>query len=68
MHYVDEGRGEPVIFLHGNPTWSYIYRGFVRPLSSNYRIIAPDHLGFGRSENLPKRPTPLSGIKRTLRK
>ncbi len=49
MHYVDEGSGAPVVMLHGNPTWSYLYRRFVRPLSATHRVVAPDHLGFGRS-------------------
>lgn len=50
MHYLDEGSGHPVLLLHGNPTWSYLYRRFVRPLASTHRVIAPDHLGFGRSD------------------
>lgn len=50
MHYVDEGEGEAVVCLHGEPTWSYLYRKFVPPLSRKYRIIAPDHMGFGKSE------------------
>ena len=51
MHYVDEGEGEPVLLLHGNPTWSFLYRKFV-PLiaSAGFRVIAPDHIGFGLSE------------------
>lgn len=50
MHYVDEGSGEPVILIHGEPTWSYLYRNFIPPLSRNFRVIAPDHMGFGKSE------------------
>lgn len=53
MHYVDEGPrdGPPVVMAHGNPTWSYLYRHFIPPLvKAGYRAIAPDHLGFGRSE------------------
>lgn len=53
MHYVDEGPrdGRPVVLLHGNPTWGYLYRNFIPPLvSGGYRAIVPDHLGFGRSE------------------
>lgn len=53
MHYVDEGSGPPVILVHGTPTWSYLYRRLIKVLSMNYRVIAPDHLGFGRSEKLP---------------
>lgn len=50
MHYVDEGRGEPIILLHGEPTWGYIYRKFVPPLAQSWRVIVPDHMGFGKSE------------------
>lgn len=50
MHYVDEGQGETVLFLHGNPTWSYLYRHQIRGLRESYRCLAPDHLGFGFSE------------------
>jgi haloalkane dehalogenase len=56
MHYVDEGRGRPVVLLHGNPTWGYLYRKFIGPLTgAGYRAIVPDHLGFGRSDK-PDRP------------
>ncbi len=52
MSYVDEGpRGdEAVVMLHGNPTWSFYYRGLVGALSSRTRCIAPDHVGMGLSE------------------
>jgi pimeloyl-ACP methyl ester carboxylesterase len=50
MHYVDEGEGEPIVCLHGEPTWGYVYRKFVGPLSKKYRVIVPDHMGFGKSE------------------
>jgi haloalkane dehalogenase len=53
MHYVDVGPrdGRPVVLLHGNPTWGYLYRNFVGPLAdAGHRAIVPDHLGFGRSE------------------
>lgn len=50
MHYVDEGRGHPLLFIHGTPTWSFEWRHLVRGLSSEYRCIAPDLLGFGLSE------------------
>jgi hypothetical protein len=58
MHYVDEGRrdGRPVVLLHGNPTWSFLYRNFIPPLTeAGHRAIALDHLGFGRSDK-PDRP------------
>ena len=51
MHYVDEGEGEPVLLLHGNPTWSFLYRKFIPPIkAAGYRVIVPDHIGFGLSE------------------
>jgi cis-3-alkyl-4-acyloxetan-2-one decarboxylase len=53
MHYVDEGprEGLPVVLLHGNPTWGYLYRNFIPPLvEAGHRAIVPDHLGFGRSD------------------
>ena len=49
MHYVDEGTGDPVLLVHGTPTWSFEYRHVIAALSSRYRCIAPDHLGFGLS-------------------
>jgi pimeloyl-ACP methyl ester carboxylesterase len=51
MHYVDEGKGDVILFVHGTPTWSFLYREFIKELSGNYRCIAIDHLGFGLSEN-----------------
>jgi len=54
MHYIDEGprSGRPVVMVHGNPTWGYLYRNFVPPLvKAGFRAIVPDHLGFGRSDN-----------------
>ena len=50
MHYVDEGNGEPVVMLHGNPTWSFYYRELIKGLSNSYRCIAPDHIGCGLSD------------------
>jgi len=53
MHYIDEGPpgGRPVVLVHGNPTWGFVYRNFVGPLTAaGYRVIVPDHLGFGRSD------------------
>jgi haloalkane dehalogenase len=49
-HYLDEGRGEPVVMLHGNPTWSFFYRDLVAALRSGYRAIVPDHIGCGMSD------------------
>lgn len=50
MHYIDEGRGEPVVFVHGMPTWSFLYRDLVKRLAGDFRCIAPDHIGFGLSD------------------
>lgn len=46
---VDEGQGLPVVMLHGNPSWSYLYRRLILGLRGNYRCLAPDHLGCGLS-------------------
>lgn len=50
MHYVDEGKGETVTLVHGNPTWSYYYRNIIKLLSKRYRVIVPDHIGCGLSD------------------
>ena len=50
MHYVDEGRGETLLFVHGTPTWSFEWRHLIRALSPTHRCVAPDHFGFGLSE------------------
>jgi len=50
IHYVDEGKGEPILFVHGTPTWSFEWRHLIRALSPGHRCIAPDHLGFGLSD------------------
>ena len=50
MHYVDEGRGDPVLMVHGNPSWSFFYRDLIGALKSSHRTIAPDHIGCGRSD------------------
>src|SRR5712691_11792206 len=50
QHYLDEGRGEPVVMLHGNPAWSFYYRNLVRALHDSYRAIVPDHIGCGLSD------------------
>ena len=52
QHFVDEGPRDasPIIMLHGEPTWGYIYRKFIPALSKENRIIVPDHMGFGKSE------------------
>jgi haloalkane dehalogenase len=50
MHYLDEGNGPPVLLLHGEPTWSYLYRTIIPELTPTARAIAPDYFGFGRSD------------------
>ncbi len=52
LHYLDEGAldAEPIVMLHGNPTWSFYYRHLVRSLRDNYRCIVPDHIGMGLSD------------------
>jgi len=50
MHYLDEGEGEPVVMVHGNPTWSFYYRELVKALSPTHRCIVPDHIGMGLSD------------------
>ena len=50
VHYVDEGDGPPLLLLHGNPTWSFLYRDIVRGLSDRFRCVALDYPGFGLSE------------------
>ncbi len=49
-HYLDEGAGEPIVMLHGNPTWSFYYRRLVLALRDQYRVIVPDHVGCGLSD------------------
>ena len=49
LHYVDEGSGDPVVMIHGDPTWGFLYRNFVPPLSQRYRCIVPDQMGMGKS-------------------
>lgn len=57
VHYVDEGstsaKGPPILFCHGNPTWSFLYRDIVIALRDHFRCIAVDYLGFGLSERPP---------------
>lgn len=50
LHYIDEGTGSPIVFVHGTPTWSFVWRQQIKPLSRQFRCIAPDHLGFGLSD------------------
>jgi cis-3-alkyl-4-acyloxetan-2-one decarboxylase len=49
FHYIDEGSGDPVLMIHGNPTWSFYFRTLIKNLSPEHRAIAPDHIGCGLS-------------------
>lgn len=57
LHYIDEGEGDVLLFVHGTPTWSFLYRDFIKELSKSHRCIAVDNLGFG----LSKRPADFVG-------
>ena len=52
MHFLDEGTGDPVVMVHGNPTWSFYYRNLAARLveTGQYRVVVPDHVGCGRSD------------------
>jgi haloalkane dehalogenase len=50
MHYVDEGSGPPLLFVHGNPTWSFAWRKLIKAFSPQHRCLAVDHVGCGRSD------------------
>ncbi len=53
VHYIDEGSGPPILMLHGNPTWSFLYRGIIIRLKKHFRCIAVDYPGFGLSPHPP---------------
>ena len=53
VHYVDAGTGPAILFFHGNPTWSFLYRGIIARLRYRFRCIAPDYPGFGLSDRPP---------------
>ncbi|HYG50521.1 MAG TPA: alpha/beta fold hydrolase [Flavobacteriales bacterium] len=50
LHYIDEGMGEPILFVHGTPSWSFDWRHCIKELSKTHRCIAIDHIGFGLSD------------------
>jgi haloalkane dehalogenase len=69
VHYIDEGVGPPILFLHGNPTWSFLYRGIVIRLKSKFRCVAVDYPGFGlsvRPEDYDYTPGEHAGVVREL--
>lgn len=53
MSYVEVGTGDPIVFLHGNPTWSYLWRNVIQPLAGKGRCLAPDLVGMGQSSPSP---------------
>jgi haloalkane dehalogenase len=55
VHYVDEGSGEVVLCLHGEPSWSYLYRKMIPVLAEKHRVVAMDFIGFGRSDKYAER-------------
>ncbi len=55
MHYVDEGAGEIILCLHGEPSWSFLYRRMIPILARHGRVLAPDLIGFGKSDKLTER-------------
>jgi haloalkane dehalogenase len=57
MHFVDEGAGEPIVLVHGDPTWGYLWRRFIPPLARRRRCVVPDHMGMGKSD-VPEEPYP----------
>ncbi len=54
MHYIDEGKGDVILMLHGNPTWSFYYRRLIDHFRANYRVVVPDHIGYGFSDKPQK--------------
>lgn len=50
MHFVEEGSGDPILLLHGEPSWAFLYRRMIPPLAGVGRVVAPDYFGFGRSD------------------
>ncbi|MGW6701284.1 alpha/beta fold hydrolase, partial [Nocardia sp. NPDC055049] len=53
VHYIDEGSGIPILFCHGSPTWSFLYRKIIGQLGDRFRCVAVDYPGFGLSERPP---------------
>jgi len=53
VHYIEQGQGDALLCLHGEPSWSYLYRNLIPPLSASHRVLAMDFIGFGRSDKFP---------------
>ena len=49
-HYLDEGQGDPLVMVHGKPTWSFYYRNLIIKLKKSHRCVVPDHMGMGKSD------------------
>ena len=60
MHYLDEGTGEVLLLLHGNPTWSFYWRNIILGLRDKYRLVVPDHIGCGLSEKPTRKEYPFT--------
>lgn len=60
QHFIDEGKGEAIVMVHGNPTWSFFYRKLIDDLKNDYRVIVPDHIGCGLSDKPQDYPYTLS--------
>lgn len=56
IHYIEQGSGDPILFLHGNPTWSYLWRNIIPLVSAKGRCLAMDLVGFGKSEKAFRTP------------
>lgn len=54
LHYIEEGQGDPILFVHGTPSWSFDFRNIIRELRKTHRCIAIDHIGFGLSDKPEK--------------
>jgi haloalkane dehalogenase len=66
LHYLDEGAGEPLLMVHGNPTWSFYYRGLVSAFAGEHRAVVPDHIGCGLSDKPQDWPYHLASHTRNL--
>jgi haloalkane dehalogenase len=56
LHYLDEGQGDPLLMVHGNPTWSFYWRNLATALRDRYRVVVPDHMGCGMSDKPVRYP------------
>jgi pimeloyl-ACP methyl ester carboxylesterase len=68
LHYIDEGKGETLLFVHGTPSWSFDYRNIIKKLKENYRCVAIDHIGFGLSDKPRQYDYSTQNHSRTLEK